>query len=104
VSVEKVGEAGRRDGGDRGGGVVERGDKDDGLELEMVPLAIWDSSMRRLQVASKAINRGPSSRRIGNIESQRANVWAREVLDHGFVVVAVTDDEDDESLPLHIER
>jgi hypothetical protein len=56
VGVEKVGEAGWRDCGDRRGLVVEVGNEDDRLESEEVRLDVRSGLLGRLEVHGKALD------------------------------------------------
>ncbi len=62
VGVEEVGEARGRDGGNRGGLVVEGGDQDHCFEGEMMALAVGDGRVRGLEEAGKIVDRGASTR------------------------------------------
>lgn len=56
MCVEKVGEAGRGDGGDGGGLVVEAWDEDDGLEGQGVGFDVGRGSLALLEFQGEAFD------------------------------------------------
>lgn len=64
MCVEEIGEAGRRDGCNRRGLVVEAGNEDDGFERQVVRFDVWPWGLWRLQVVGELFNGSASLRRL----------------------------------------